>query len=255
MTGDVSPGAALEIDPPAAQRRWTVLLRMILIIPQWFVLLFVGIAAAAVVFIGWWAALFTGRLPDWAAEFLTGYLSWSARLYAYGTLLVDRYPPFSFSAEGYPVRVVLPPPTELNRLAVLFRLILLIPAALVLEFVGYGWALLSFFIWLVVLILGRPPEALFGATAAMIRYQLRYVAYGMMLTSVYPKRLFGDETVDAMPPTSPTNPLRLTRNARVLLIVMLVVGVLGFVGQITLNVTSANRFGSSGYGTSGYGTF
>ena len=48
------------------QRRATVIFRIILAIPQFIVLFFLGIAAFFVSMIGWFAALFTGRLPEFA---------------------------------------------------------------------------------------------------------------------------------------------------------------------------------------------
>jgi Domain of unknown function (DUF4389) len=48
----------------------------------------------------------------------------------------------------------------------LFRLILIIPAAIVQGLLTAGWYVLSFFIWLITLILGRMPAPLFDATAA-----------------------------------------------------------------------------------------
>jgi hypothetical protein len=112
----------------------------------------------------------------------------SASLY----LLTDRYPPFAFTAPEYPVQVELHPDGPLNRLAVLFRIILAIPAIVVASVVAAGWSALAFFSWLVVLILGRMPEPLFEATAAIVRYSMRLAAYFLMLTPAYPKRLFGD---------------------------------------------------------------
>ena len=104
----VNADAVLEVDF-GGQRRWTVLLRIILAIPQIVVFGLVSIAAFVVVAIGWFAALATGRLPRWAAEFLSGYVSWQARLYGYLQLLTDEYPPFSFTSANYPVQVVLGP--------------------------------------------------------------------------------------------------------------------------------------------------
>ena len=86
------------------QRRWTVLIRFILVIPQIIVLFFVGIGAAVVAFLGWFAALFTGRLPESFAKFLLGYIRWSTRVYAYSFLMTDVYPPFALDPDpGYPV--------------------------------------------------------------------------------------------------------------------------------------------------------
>src|SRR5260370_8494511 len=67
---------------PAPQSRLTVLVRIFMVIPQLVVLWLLGIAALVVVIIGWFGALFTGRLPVFAADFLTGYLRWVTRVAA-----------------------------------------------------------------------------------------------------------------------------------------------------------------------------
>ena len=48
---------------PAPQRRVTVLFRLLLAIPQLIVLYVLSIVAELVAVVGWFAALFTGRLP------------------------------------------------------------------------------------------------------------------------------------------------------------------------------------------------
>jgi hypothetical protein len=178
---------------PAAQRRVSVLLRMILAIPQLIVLYILAIAAEFVAIIGWFGALFTGRLPEFAAEFLSGVLRWQARVNAYTLLLTDQYPPFALEDADYPVRVVTRP-GQLNRLAVLFRLILVIPATIVVGVLTYGtYTIVLFVAWLIVLITGRMPASLHFAISAVLRYGLRYIGYFAMLTSEYPGGLFGDE--------------------------------------------------------------
>jgi hypothetical protein len=66
-----------------------------MIIPQVFVLTFIGIAAAVVLFISWWAILFIGRYPKWAFNFVSGYLRWATRVSGYSYYLTDKYPPFN----------------------------------------------------------------------------------------------------------------------------------------------------------------
>ena len=177
---------------PAPQSRLTVLLRIFMVIPQLIVLWLLGIAAMVIVIIGWFGALFTGRLPVFAADFLTGYLRWLIRVYAYMLLLTDVYPPFTLDDADYPVRVAVMP-GRLNRLAVLFRFFLLIPCWIVQGIVAYGaYTIVQFVSWLIVLISGRMPEALYQALAAALRYQIRTLAFALMLTSAYPAGLFGD---------------------------------------------------------------
>lgn len=224
----------LDVYPPARERRWTVLLRLILLIPQAIALWFLGIAAAIVVFFGWFGALFLGRLPTWALNYLGRYLAYEMRVQGYGMLLVDRYPPFSFTAPDYPVQIGLQP-GPLNRAAVFFRLLLVIPAAIVQGVVYSGWIVCAFVIWLIVLIRGSMPQAVFQAAAAVLRYSLRIEAYMYLLTSAYPKRLLGDQPIRDYDPSwgaaSATRPLVLTGGAQGLLVLFIILGVLANIGS------------------------
>ena len=179
---------------PARQRRLTVLLRVFMVIPHYVVLEFLGIAAVVVAFIGWWGALFTGRLPDFAATFLTGYVRWATRVAAYALLLADAYPPFSLQDDpAYPVRVALPQGDRLNRAAVFFRWFLALPANLLaaLVLVG-GGTIVGFVGWLVTLATGQLPAPLHLAYAAVVRFAARTYSYLYLLTPAYPGGLFGD---------------------------------------------------------------
>ena len=132
-----------------------------------------------------------GRLPRWVAEFLRVFFEYEARVLGYLSLLTDRYPP-AFDAEGYPIRFELPPPGRLSRWAVFFRIILSIPVAIVAGLAMVGWWVASFVIWLIVLVSGRYPSALFRATVAILRFYLRYASYLFLMTPRYPRGLFGD---------------------------------------------------------------
>lgn len=191
---DGPPPVQLAAAQAVTQRRVTVLFRFFMLIPHLFVLYFLGIAAAIVVFIGWWAALFTGRLPEFAVSFLSGYVRWYTRVTAYAMLLTDVYPPFSFEGEpGYPVQLALPVRERLNPVAVLFRIILVIPAALLSALVQYGGlTLVAFIAWLITLITGKMPDSLHAAYTAILRYTARLNCYFYLLTPAYPRGLFGD---------------------------------------------------------------
>jgi hypothetical protein len=175
------------------QRRVTVFFRLILVAPQLIVLLFVGIGAYFVTIVGWFAALFTGRLPESIAKFLLGYVRWTTRLNAYLYLMVDVYPPFSLDPDpAYPVDVIVTT-GRLNRVAVFFRIILIIPALIVFLVLNQGMATFAFITWIVTLVKGKMPDAFFGASAAVFRYQARFIAYYLMLTSWYPSDIMGDK--------------------------------------------------------------
>jgi len=211
----------VAVAPTARQRRVTVAFRLILAIPHLFVLYFLAIAAGVVVFIGWWGALFMGRLPDFAANYLSGYMRWYARVYGYVFLLTDVYPPFELEDEpGYPVRLAVVAQERLNRLAVFFRIILAIPAGIVAGATIAGAALVSIIAWVVTVITGELPDSLHLAFTAVVRYHFRYYCYWLLLTPTYPGGLFGDAA-----------------------------GAPGYVGE-----PPAPGYGVPGYGPPGYGT-
>jgi hypothetical protein len=198
----------VAVTEPGRQRRLTVAFRLILIIPHLFLLFFLAIAAAVVVFLGWWGALFIARLPQFAVTYLAGFLTWYLRVTAYLFLLTDAYPPFSLDDDpAYPVRLAVPERQRLNRFAVFFRVILLIPAAIVAGVVVQGASTIVLFIgWLITLIAGRLPLSLHQAFAAVVRYQTRLSCYEYMLTPAYPWGLFGDSPGAASAASPPGYP-------------------------------------------------
>jgi len=56
----------LDISPPVRQNRISILLRLLLLVPQYLALIALGTMALFVAVIGWFAALVLGRLPGWA---------------------------------------------------------------------------------------------------------------------------------------------------------------------------------------------
>ncbi|MBF9068779.1 DUF4389 domain-containing protein [Streptacidiphilus fuscans] len=230
----------LDVPEPGAQRRWTVLLRWLLLIPQWIVLTILGILGFLAVVVGWFAALVLGRLPGPIHSYLAGLLVYQTRVQSYAMLLVDRYPPFAFDAPEHPVQVELRPATSLNRLAVFFRLLLMIPAGIVQGLVTQGWYVVGFFLWLITLVLGRLPRPAFEATAATVRFSLRFQAYASMLTPAYPKRLFGDDSLTLTERRSASRPLLLSGGGRALVVLFLLLGLLGSVSTSYENSNGNN---------------
>jgi hypothetical protein len=196
---------ALLIERDLRRQRLSVAFRFLLVIPVAFVLELLALGALCALLVGWFAALILGRLPEPIARYLCHVMRYSTRVNAYSWLLTDRYPPFQLVAPDYPVQVDLAP-GRLNRLAVLFRIILAIPAAILTIGATAGLALAGFFIWLWVLVTGRVPDALFDAMTAVLRYNLRYTAYSWLITSAYPGGLLGDPPAPTSTPAFPPGP-------------------------------------------------
>jgi Domain of unknown function (DUF4389) len=84
-----------EIDYPEQLNRWLPLVKWLLAIPHYFALIALGIAAAVVALIAFFAILFTTRYPRGMFDFFVGVLRWSNRVLAYVSFMRDEYPPFS----------------------------------------------------------------------------------------------------------------------------------------------------------------
>lgn len=184
------------VAPAAAQPRLTVLLRPLLSVPHLIALYALSAVGTVIVAAGWTAALFTGRLPGFAARYLSGLVRWQGRALGYQMLLTAQYPPFSFQDLDYPVRVAVHP-GPLNRLAVLFRSALAVPALLVSVLVSYGALTVSVVTWFITLVTGKVPDAVHQALSAVLRYQLRVMGYADLLTAEYPGGLYGDRAAPA----------------------------------------------------------
>lgn len=90
----------LNIPYPEKLSQGLLLLRLFfqfiyVIIPHGFCLFFRAIATAFVIFIAWWAVLFTGEYPKGMYDFVIGTLRWATRVNIYLAFLTDKYPPFS----------------------------------------------------------------------------------------------------------------------------------------------------------------
>jgi hypothetical protein len=188
------PPILVAVADPVPQPRSGVAFRLLLVIPQTIAIGVLGIVAAVFAFVGWWAALFTGQLPEFAVTYLSGFLRWAARVRGYTLMLTDAYPPFTLDDDpGYPVRIAIPDAQPLNRAAVFFRYFIAIPASILLFIVTMGaCTLMAFIAWLVTLVMGRMPASLHLAYAAVLRFEIRHTGYYYMLTPAYPGGLYGD---------------------------------------------------------------
>ncbi len=214
--------------PPSPRNRLTCAIRLIMVIPQLVVLLFVNIGAFFAVVAAWFVALFTGRLDGPLREFIAGVLRWNIRVEGYFYFLTDEYSPFSLNEEeNYPVRLAIPPPVELNRAAVLFRIFIAIPAGIVANVLGAGLSIVAVGSWFMLLVTGELPGPLFEATRAVIRYQERFYGYLAMLTPEYSWGPMGDDTSQlASDDPNQAWSIRLSDGGRTAMIVVIVLGVI-----------------------------
>jgi hypothetical protein len=89
----------LHIEPAEPQSRLTVFFRIILAIPALIIAGVLRYLGLAVAIIGWFAALFLGRMPKGLRDAGAWTLRVDQQTYAYTSLLTDRYPQFGPTPE------------------------------------------------------------------------------------------------------------------------------------------------------------
>jgi hypothetical protein len=165
--------------------RLTVFFRLLLAIPQALWLSIWSIAVALTVLIAWFAALVTGRVPDGLHNFNASFLRYATRVSGYLFLLAEPWPWFT-NAEPYPLDARIDPPAEQSRLTVFFRLILAIPALILVYVFRAVNEIVAFIAWFYCLAVGHMHEGMRNLSAWLLRYEVQTYAYLMLLTGRYP---------------------------------------------------------------------
>jgi hypothetical protein len=109
--------------------RLTVGFRLLLSIPLWIWLVIWSIGAFFAAIVNWFLTLIKGRSPLSLHDFFASYIRFTTHLHAYFFFAADPYPSFT-GKPGYPVDVEIDPPERQNRWKTLFRIVLVIPAAI-----------------------------------------------------------------------------------------------------------------------------
>jgi hypothetical protein len=168
-----------------SRSRLTVFFRLLLAIPHLIVLYLYTIAFEVVLVISWVVGIVLGRVPNGLHNFNASYWRYRTRVTAYVLLLANPYPPFGASGT-YPVDLEIAPAAEQNRLTILFRLLLALPA-LVLAYVFFaGLAVIAVFGWFAGVILGRMPEGLEKLGVFLLSWESQSWGYLFLLTGRYP---------------------------------------------------------------------
>jgi hypothetical protein len=171
-----------------------------ILIPHYFVLLFVGLWGAILQFVAFWVILFTGRYPQSMFEFQVGLMKWSVRLLARMYNISDGYPAFGIKSTDEYTDLLVPYPEKVNRGLVLLRLFfgifyVYLPHMFILMFRAWFVGILVFLAWWVVLFTAKYPDFMFDWVSGQIRWQLRISLYMMYMTDTYPP-FTGDELPD-----------------------------------------------------------
>jgi Domain of unknown function (DUF4389) len=206
----------LVVEDDLRRSRLTVFFRLLLAIPHFIWIVLWTIAMVVVAVVNWIAVVVAGRLPGGLHRFTSAYVRYTTHLYAYLYLAANPYPGFLGAEGSYPIDARIDPPARQSRLKAAFRIILAVPAILLMgALVGFGagggggsgrsgdpdygsdaaWgaggtvsALFAAAIlaWFACLVLGRMPVGLRDLAAYGLRYLAQTYGYVLLLTDRYP---------------------------------------------------------------------
>jgi len=180
-----------EVDCAERVGRWRPLVNWLLVIPAYVWLRVLEFGADVVMVAGWFAIVFTGRLPQSFGDYLVAVLRYQWRVVTYLFGLTDRYPGFTVVAGymdpgNFPAYFYSAQPLRRRRLTVVFRAILIIPQVIVLFFVNVAALVVLVLGWFAVLLTGRWPRGLRSFVVGWLRWSFRVLGYWSLIVDEYP---------------------------------------------------------------------
>ena len=175
-----------DVEYPERLSRWLILVKWLLAIPHFLILYALMGVANVIIFIAFFAILFTRRFPRGLFDFVVNIYRWNANVSAYVGLLRDEYPPFSWEPGKYPVTYEVDYPEQLNRWLPLVKWLLALPHYIVLMLLLIVAVLLWIVAWFAILFTGRFPQGIFNFIVGVTRWTYRVNAYVYLLRDDYP---------------------------------------------------------------------
>jgi hypothetical protein len=192
----------LTIADDLRRNRVTVLFRGLLALPLMIWLAGWALAVLVVGVVNWIATLAIGRSPSALHRFLSRFLRYATHAIAYLNLAGGPFPGF-VGKPGYPIDLEVDPPARQRRWTVALRIVLAIPAMLLVTVLaGYGaniygglnsrvtlsclLSVAAFLGWFSALARGRMPRGLRDMAAFALSYGAQFWAYILLLTDRYP---------------------------------------------------------------------
>jgi hypothetical protein len=186
--GAVDYPAAFDVEYPERLSHWKVLLKWLFAIPQFIIVYLLQAVNSVIIFIAFFAVLFTKKWPRGMFDFSLQIQRWTFNTYAYAlTLMRDEYPPFTGERGQYPLTLEVEYREDLSRWMIFVKWLLAIPHVIVLAFLGiaaYVAVVIAFF---AVLFTGKYPRGLFDFVVGTARWAVRVNAYAFwFMTDRYP---------------------------------------------------------------------
>jgi hypothetical protein len=180
--------ARFDVEYPEQLSRWKIFVKWLLAIPHFIIVYLLQIVGGVMVFIAFFAILFTKKWPRGMFDFMVQIQRWTMNTVVYAlTLQRDEYPPFSGDAGEYPVRLEIDYDENLSRWMIFVKWLLIIPHLIVLLFLALAAYVVVFIAFFAILFTGRYPRGMFDFVTGVLRWSVRVNAYGQWLvTDRYP---------------------------------------------------------------------
>ena len=190
----------LSVDYQGARNRLSVLLRIILAIPILVVGAFIGgyfdtgnrelnealllISAGGVLFIGpLLMIVFRKKYPRWWFDWNLELSRFTLRVSAFLLVLRDEYPSTDEEQSAH-LQIEYPnAETDLNRIFPIFKWLLAIPHFIILAILWILVIPVTILAWLLILVTGQYPQAMFEFVVGVLRWSNRVGAYAFLLTT------------------------------------------------------------------------
>jgi hypothetical protein len=166
--------------------RLTVFFRILLVLPHLYWLVLWSVVAVLVAIANWFVTLARGTPAAPLHRFLSSFVRYRLHVYAFLYLAANPFPGFTGRAGSYPLDLELPAPGRQSRWKTGFRIVLVLPAAIVDAGLGSGLFVAGVLTWFVALVKGSAPWGLRNLMAYALRYDAQVNAYGLLLTDAYP---------------------------------------------------------------------
>jgi hypothetical protein len=180
--------ARFDVEYPERLSRWKIFLKWLFAIPQFIIVYLLQLVAGIMVFVAFFAILFTKKWPRGMFDFMVQIQRWTENVVVYAvTLQRDEYPPFSGDAGEYPVTLELDYDENLSRWMIFVKWLLVIPHLIVLLFLWVAAFVVVIIAFFAILFTGKFPRGMFDFVTGVLRWTLRVNAYAhWLMTDKYP---------------------------------------------------------------------
>jgi hypothetical protein len=177
-----------DVEYPERLSRWKIFLKWLFAIPHFIIIYLLGIVNGVMIFIAFFAILFTKKWPRGMFDFSVQIQRWTFNVVAYAFLLLrDEYPPFSGDSGEYPLTLEIEYREDLSRWMIFVKWLLVIPHLFVLLFLLIAAYVVVFIAFFAILFTARYPRGMFDFVVGLCRWLIRVSAYSSwLMTDRYP---------------------------------------------------------------------